>query len=452
MAQVFISYARADGTALATRLYADLQSAGLSVWFDQREVELGGSFTEDIERAIDTCEVMLALLSKAAQTSKWCRVEQLRAQRKGKKLIPIRVQPDAEPTLHLEHLNAIDFSDEAGYNDNLRDLLSDIAASRAFVAEPTMSTRPVGRIHTERRNAPAFRRAVRELRREAWGLRQWWTYFLFHAVSLHDLPGILAASELVAPRRRHPAARSQWDRYVRLSFRPRTPSFFDREGYYPIASAPAGCLQAPVWLIFDLETLLLRPDARFSDGDPAAGAATYATPRAFAELPFEQIYHDSWLRQDEKEEVLRHREAQVLIPEAITLEGLQMIWLRSEADYETLAHLLPPPLWAKWRDKVTSRTDFMLFNHKHLYLAHARLSAERIELHFNPARLHDERFTLTVVVIYPNDEERRWSQTGFAGEAPVALRVNGTAGYRVRVLLDDQLAYEGSYRGAVEVF
>jgi hypothetical protein len=452
MAQVFISYARADGQALAARLQADLQSAGISVWLDQRQIELGGSFTEDIERAIDTCEVMLALLSSGSQASKWCRMEQLRALRKGKKLIPIRVQANAEPPLHLEHLNAIDFSDNARYNDNLRDLLSDMAASRAFIVEAPPSDVSAGRTSTERRSAAAFRRAVRALRRESWGLRQWWTYFLFHAVALHDLPDLLQSGMLVSPRRRSPSARSQWDRYVRLSFRPRTPSFFDREGYYPASSAPANCLHAPAWLMFDLESMLLHPQARFSDGDPSAGAGTYATPRAFAELPFEQIYHDSWIRHDMKEEILRHREAQVLLPEAITLEALQMIWLRSEADYETLAHLLPAPLWAKWRDKVTARTDFMLFNHKHLYITHARLSAERIELHFNPARLHDERFTLRLIVTYAHGEEREWSQAEFVGDAPLVLGVRGTEGYGVRVLLDEQLAYLGSYRGAVEVF
>jgi hypothetical protein len=451
MAQVFISYARADGQALAERLQADLSRAGISVWLDQRQVELGGSFTEDIERAIDTCEIVLALLSRGAQASQWCRMEQLRALRKGKKVIPLRVQPDAEPPLYLEHLNAIDFSDETRYDDNLRDLLSDMAASRAFLVEPPELEGPAGRTAAERRGAGAFRRAVRALRRESWGLRQWWTYFVFHAVPLHELPDILQNGLLTAPRHRSPAARTQWDRYVRLTFRPRTPSFFDREGYYPSAAAPAGCLHAPVWLMFDLESMLLHPQARFSDGDPAAGAPTFATPRAFAELPFEQIYHDSWMRQDEKEEILRHREAQVLLPDAVTLEALQLIWLRSEAEYETLAHLMPAPLWAKWRDKITPRTDFMLFNHKHLYITHARLTAQRIELHFNPARLHEERFLLTVIVTYPDGTERRWSQADFVGDAPVTLGVRGTAGYCVRVLLDDQLAYLGSCRSECEV-
>lgn len=451
MAQVFISYARADGYNLAQRLQADLQSAGFSVWLDQRQIELGGSFTENIEHAIDTCEVMLALLSSGSQASKWCRMEQLRALRKGKKLIPIRVQPDAEPPLHLEHLNAIDFSAEERYADNLRDLLSDLAASRAFIAEVPPAAASAGRTAIERRTAAAFRRVVRALRAEPWGLRQWWTYFLFHAVTLHDLPELLSSGRLVAPRLRDPKARTQWDRYVRLSFRPRTPAFFDREGYYPASHALNGCLQSPVWLMFDLETILLHPKAHFSDGDPASGAATYATARAFAELPFEQIYHDSWMRQDEKGEILRHREAQVLLPEAITLEALQMIWLRSEADYETLAHLLPAPLWAKWRDKVTARTDFMLFNHKRLYITHARLTADRIELHFNPARLHEDRFTLTLIVTHADGREQRWSREAFVGDAPLALGVRGADGYALRVLLDDQLAYLGRYRGAVEV-
>ncbi len=379
MTNIFISYARKDSRDLAIRLRDDLLAVGFAVWLDLREIELGGDFTADIERAIDDCDVALLLMSEGSAASQWCRMEQLRALRKGKKVIPLRVQAHAEPPLHLEHLNFVDFSDPGIYDAMLRDLLSDIVASQAFrtaraaaasgSASPFSSSKtPRARSSAERRNAPAFRRHIQALRAEAWGLRGWWTYFLFHYVSLPDLVAALQRGELAAPFFMDKQRRSQWDRYVRLYFRPRNPDFFLSEGFIPAAAESASHIAVPVALLFDMEALLLRPDARFSSGDPRSGASTFATPAAFGELPFEMIYHDSWVRTHERDEIVRHREAQVLLPERVTLEALQYLWVRSSAEYETLRAVMRPELWHKWRDKVTTRSDFGLFNHRRPYV------------------------------------------------------------------------------------
>lgn len=449
MTQLFVSYARSDGRDLALKLRDDLLRLGLKVWLDTREIELGGSFTEDIERAIDTCDVALLLLSKGSLASSWCRVEQLRALRKGKKVIPLRVQHDTEPPLHLEHLNALDFSQTAHYDDHLRDLVSDIAASQAFRAEPAPATSPsaqLGRIATERRSAAGFRRAIRDMRQEAWGLRSWWTHFLFYATDMPTLAQVLADGRLQAPRFTQPKARSQWDRYVRFSFRPRTPHFFDVEGFLPSNTRPH--LPVPVWMLFDMEALLVHPQARFSDGNPSVGASTFATPRAFAELPFEQIYHDSWMRSHERDELLRHREAQVLLPEEVTLEALQLIWVRSEAEYDTLHSLLDKTSWQHWRDKITSRADLMLFNHKRAYVARACLAAQRLELCFNPCRLEDATtYALELEMTYADGRRQTWQEATFKGQGSlvVALENDASAAYQVRLTLDGHLAYGGRY-------
>src|SRR5436190_1432844 len=88
---IFISYGRADSKAMAIRMRDDLRAVGYSVWYDQKEITGGSDWSQEIEDAIEQCHVMLALLSPASYNSQWCRAEQLRAIRKGKRLIPLRV-------------------------------------------------------------------------------------------------------------------------------------------------------------------------------------------------------------------------------------------------------------------------------------------------------------------------------------------------------------------------
>ncbi len=123
---IFISYARRDGRDLALKLRKDLANAGLNVWLDTAEIEGGANWSHEIEYAIEQCTVVLALLSAGSFRSEICRAEQLRALRKGKRVIPLRVQLDAELPLHLEHLNYRDFSDPTRYSEMLNLLLGDI--------------------------------------------------------------------------------------------------------------------------------------------------------------------------------------------------------------------------------------------------------------------------------------------------------------------------------------
>ena len=123
---IFISYARRDGRMLALQLKADLEEATYPVWLDTAEIEGGASWSSEIEDAIESCDVALILMSQGAYESEICRAEQLRALRKGKYVIPVLVQSDAERPLHLEHLNYRDFTDPLNYVESLRQLQVDI--------------------------------------------------------------------------------------------------------------------------------------------------------------------------------------------------------------------------------------------------------------------------------------------------------------------------------------
>jgi TIR domain-containing protein/NB-ARC domain-containing protein len=128
--RAFISYARKDSRDLALRLRDNLQAAGYEAWIDTSEIAGGASWSHEIEQAIERCDVALALLSAGSFGSEICRAEQLRALRKGRRVIPLLVQAEAERPLHLEHLNYCDFSNTAQYKEKFQALLTDIATGK----------------------------------------------------------------------------------------------------------------------------------------------------------------------------------------------------------------------------------------------------------------------------------------------------------------------------------
>jgi WD40 repeat protein len=127
--KLFISYAHSDGAELAQRLLTDLKDAGHEVWLDTERLTGGSSWTNEIEEAIDACDVIIALLSHASSDSRICRAEQLRGLRKEKRLVGCKVQHAAEPPLHLEPYNWISFDDGRGYNAAFQALTTAIAGT-----------------------------------------------------------------------------------------------------------------------------------------------------------------------------------------------------------------------------------------------------------------------------------------------------------------------------------
>jgi WD40 repeat protein len=103
--RVFISYARKDAGELARELYERLVKAGLTPWLDRSRIAGGAVWTTEIERTIDECDVAVALLSRGSYQSDICRAEQSRALRKGKRVIPVLVQPGTDVPIQLETRN-----------------------------------------------------------------------------------------------------------------------------------------------------------------------------------------------------------------------------------------------------------------------------------------------------------------------------------------------------------
>ncbi|MBR4546136.1 MAG: leucine-rich repeat protein [Oscillibacter sp.] len=75
MADVFISYHRSEGTsALVRRIAAELESMGISCWYDTKDPN-PGYFVQTIEQEILCCKVFLLIWDKDANNSEWCLTE-----------------------------------------------------------------------------------------------------------------------------------------------------------------------------------------------------------------------------------------------------------------------------------------------------------------------------------------------------------------------------------------
>jgi adenylate cyclase len=113
MADVFISYARADRQKIA-KLAAALEAQGFSVWWD-RQILGGAEFAKDIERELQAAKVAVVAWSVQGNDSPWVRDEATIAQRQGK-LVPISLDRSEAP-MGFGQFQAIDF---AGWSGNAR--------------------------------------------------------------------------------------------------------------------------------------------------------------------------------------------------------------------------------------------------------------------------------------------------------------------------------------------
>ena len=122
--RMFLSYSREDAE-FAKRLYADLQSADVTVWMDQRDLQIGGRWDRDVQAALEHSTCLLVVLSPASISSENVLDEVSYALDKGKQVLPI-LYKDCDPPLRLRRLQQFDA--RAGYRTS--DLLEGVCSQK----------------------------------------------------------------------------------------------------------------------------------------------------------------------------------------------------------------------------------------------------------------------------------------------------------------------------------
>jgi TolB-like protein len=102
----FLSYARADQER-ATKLAKALEAAGLDLWWDA-QIEGGAAFAKSIEAALDNCNAVVVLWSKASVGSDWVLDEAAKG-RDLRKFVPVSFD-GTEPPLGFRQYQSINLS------------------------------------------------------------------------------------------------------------------------------------------------------------------------------------------------------------------------------------------------------------------------------------------------------------------------------------------------------
>jgi hypothetical protein len=139
MIRLFLSYARGDGLAAATRLRGELTAMGFSMWRDLEELQGGLAWKEQLRAALRQVDAVLVLLTPGSMASKTVEWEWENALTLGKRVIGLLITPCDAPA-ELKRLHYHDLSDPATYTLGLAKLARDLvglAVAQPSAAQPS---------------------------------------------------------------------------------------------------------------------------------------------------------------------------------------------------------------------------------------------------------------------------------------------------------------------------
>jgi len=131
--KVFLSYSRKD-QAFVEELYRRLTRDGVECFFDKKSIKWGANFVLALEKGIDDCEIVVAVLSPDFCKSEWANVERTAAMVKDPAALRRRIRPllrrpcdDLPP--FLQTANHIDVTTETLFNKEYPRICRDLGGS-----------------------------------------------------------------------------------------------------------------------------------------------------------------------------------------------------------------------------------------------------------------------------------------------------------------------------------
>ncbi len=138
MAKVFISYSHKDENWVRNWLVPRLEHAGIKTHVDWRDFEIGVPSDINMERAVETCEKTILVMTPAWVESQAAQLEAIMLQsqdRAGlkKKIMPLMLK-DCRLPLRLRILTYADFRDEAERQSQIARVIAQIKKDFAELA------------------------------------------------------------------------------------------------------------------------------------------------------------------------------------------------------------------------------------------------------------------------------------------------------------------------------
>lgn len=132
---VFVGYSHQDSEWVRSWLVPKLEEAGLRVWIDVRELQLGVPWAVELERAITQSRVILVVLTPDYLSSQWASFENVLVQTldpaaRQRRVIPLMLEP-CELPLRIRMLTYADFTRSDQTDFQLNRLLAGIGIREA---------------------------------------------------------------------------------------------------------------------------------------------------------------------------------------------------------------------------------------------------------------------------------------------------------------------------------
>jgi hypothetical protein len=294
--------------------------------------------------------------------------------------------------------------------------------------------------------------------------RRQWPRFFYHVTDVRYAASILEQARLLC-RARAPSQQQMtagnaspdvldqtpswvFD-YVRLYFRPRTPTFYRNEGIRPPDHRQMGAhCPVPVAFMFDAKDVAGRAGVRFSDRNLASPSAMHGDDANFLHsLNFRDIYHDGPMGLEDRSRLTSRRQAEIIVPGELGLDALVRVATRSPAERQTLLSLLEKGRGSSAAAPEMITVDSGLFFCKWTYIESVALLGSTIRCLFNP----DSQMSLPLAAVFEwsdsagNTSTRTTHSLRALGNVtvPVPGEFQGRA-VRLSIWLDDALAFSGT--------
>ena len=299
------------------------------------------------------------------------------------------------------------------------------------------------------------------------GARKWWPNWIFRSDHVENTAKILNSGKLLS---RH-AAESQGliekdaasprhiatltpdqRRYVRLYFRPQTPTQHANEGIRPRSGYQYGAhMPVPVYLVFSA-SLLAEKGVRFTRGRLERDTEIGDSAEFLRETEFSDIYHVGSVGTrggpNRRSHVINARNAEVLVMDELPLDRLRHIVCRSAPERDTLLTLLKPATIDRWIGRIVLEGRRQFFYKRGTFVQEVALTSTSSQFTFYSNIPIDWRGPFELYVRWESDD---WS--GYHANAeftvdPDPLEIglgDPKPSYRVRVTLNGDLAYQGEF-------
>ncbi len=300
------------------------------------------------------------------------------------------------------------------------------------------------------------------------GSRKWWPDWLFRSDHVENAAAVLnsgmllsrAAAEhdrLIAKDAGSPQHIGQLTaehrRYVRLYFRPRTPTQYVNEGIRPKHKIQlAAHMPVPVYLLFSA-SLLMEAGVSFSRGRLTPSAPIGDTAEFLRGTNFADVYHNSAVgrlgESDRRSTILNARHTEVLVKDELPLTHLKHIVCRSGPERDTLLNLLAQQVRSQWMPRThVDEGHRRLFQKLGTFVQSADLSRTASRFVFYPNIEQGMRGPFQLHIEWVSDDRKRIHKNPIfvVSTRPEIFNLGqGASRYRVRVSLDGDLAYLGKF-------